>query len=63
MKIKQAEKIPATAFGPGARLDAKTNTLYGADGHVYTDLMISYDQFCQLCDELGIARPPRPPQH
>jgi len=48
--------VPPEAFGPGARFDG--NTLHGADGHTYSDLLINREQFAKLCDELGIPAPP-----
>ena len=59
-KIVEAEPIPSAAFGPGHHYDPRTNTLYGADGEVYTNLMISWNDACKLCDKYGIPRPPRP---
>ena len=59
-KIAEAEPIPAAAWGPGCHMDPKTNTLYGANGEVYTDVMVSYRDFCKICNELGIPHPPRP---
>ena len=59
-KIAEAKPIPAAAFGPGCHIDPGTGTLYGADGKTYTNLMMSWNDACKICDELGIPRPPRP---
>jgi len=56
------QPIPPEAFGPGSRItiDRVTHkaTLHGANGHTYTELHFTRDDFHRICDRLGIPRPP-----